>query len=366
VKSKKIIALFMLLAVSLALGISLYAIPHLNSSARSEALPQTATESETNAKSDQPVIPEIKIVHPKLFSGRQIIAAEGHVFQLKSHALSAPSDGFIRQVYVSAGDFVKAGQKICRLENPDQGPELKHLNQELQIEQGLLQNLQQELSRQQEMLTLGLAARNSLTLLENQIKTKRLDIDRLQSQRELLARHQAQTLVAAVSSGYLQTLLPEGSHVGLGQTLATWSNAQDLALETFLPLSESRNLAPGSIAKFKGGSAQVTSITPESHNGLVRVLLASGQVLPLDFRLSLKIEAARRTGWLLPKNAIRLEEGKAQAFQIINKKVQILELKILEDQDSEVLVANALDSKDIFAANLLEMLQADSEVSYHE
>jgi membrane fusion protein (multidrug efflux system) len=270
---------------------------------------------------------------------------------LREVEVASQAEGVIRDLDVEEGDFVKAGQRLCRLDDTDllirlQTAEQRLAQAKLQLEKGKvrqekaavqIKNGREDLVRYQRLYDERLVSERDVALLRYRIEELEHD-QRVSSSETLELGHRVEELEAEIAQVNLELSRTEVKapfsgfitqrSANLGQmvrnmdSLFRLGDFSPLHAEVFLGEAEAERVKPDQEAMIRLGadlsqqaSARVARISPivDQATGTVKVTVetrsAQGAFKPGAFvRVEIKTDT-RGSAILVPKKAIIEEDG---------------------------------------------------------
>ena len=268
-------------------------------------------------------------------------------------AVATRAAGIVTAVKVEEGDFVRAGQVLCALDDRELRINLALAEQRLaqtriQLEaarirkeqtQARLGNKGVELQRNEDALSQGLLAESEVAVqrheiedlehevrvVESTVRENLHRIDELQAEIERAKLLISQTAITAPFAGRITERTVElGQSVRVADRLYKLSSFSPLYADIYLPENESRRAAPGQRVRFRLGigdgedaTGEVERVSPvvDGETGTVKVTARFEAPSPA-FRpgafVRVEIETDTRSdAVLIPKQAVMEEDGES-------------------------------------------------------
>ena len=259
--------------------------------------------------------------------------------------------GRIAKRLVEAGQLVKKGQVLYRLDPKDLTEALKVAEAGQAAAQASLDTASAELKRAQELLKKGFISAQGSEQAQLKFNEAKANLAKATAQRQQAQHALSYAVLKASVDGVITEIYAEpGQVVSQGQRLAALATVQELEVEIQLPEQlppperASIQLPQGEIAltlRTAAGSADVTSLTRLSRYQITTS--ATNQLLRLGQVLSVKLHLATQAGEVQIPIAALDERGKQpQVWQVLAGKAQPVAVEVLALNTETAVVKTSL------------------------
>jgi RND family efflux transporter MFP subunit len=218
---------------------------------------------------------------------------------LQSTTVQPQVDGFVRQIFVQAGDRVSAGRPLIQIDPDKQQATVTATESQRASREADLAYTRQQLARMQKLHDAGAVSRAELDQAEAAHKNAEAQLAAVQS---LIREHQVQLeyyRVTAPTAGVVGDIaIRQGDRVTSSTVITTIDQAEGLEAYLNVPLERASNLRPGLTVELLDASGKViaanpvTFIAPRADDATQTVLVkATLQRLPPDVRVMQYVRA---------------------------------------------------------------------------
>lgn len=293
---------------------------------------------------------DVKITHPRSSTDSLFIEGQGRVNSNSTYAIPALSEGKLVRTYVKEGEPVKSGQTIAQLANIESNSELAIQQAKLNVNQNAINNLENRLRTAREMVNLGIIAQNDVANIQNDLNTRKAERQDILSPIRKLQIRNANNIVASVYSGYVVSVLPAGSFVTYGQTVANIVSLADLYVETFVPVDQMNIIKSGQEAIITANGisvyGRILNVYPNASSNLIRVIVRPYKPLPVNLDVKVKLKRTGINGLVIPKTAVILNNNIPTIFIVKGNKAYQKSITIQKDYVDKVIVSQGLSAFD--------------------
>jgi len=195
---------------------------------------------------------------------------DGNLQALQQSTIAAQLGGTVQQLLVKAGDSVKAGQLLARIDERDAQAALARSEAGVAQAQAELSNARLHAERTRELLKQGFISRSALDMAETQLKAAQAGLQQAQSGRTQasLARGYA-AVTAPFAAVVLATHVEAGELASPGRPLVTIYAPGRMRAVVQLPASRSAAARGASAAQVQlPGGAEARWVTPATRTEL--------------------------------------------------------------------------------------------------
>lgn len=310
---------------------------------------------------------EVKTVKPVSASDTLIFEAQGRVTPQKSFSVTALSEGKIKKVYVSEGEYVKKGQLIALIENKELDSELSFQNDKQLLSRKTVEDIEQKVKNSEEMLKLGIISESDLISIKQELNARKTEANDQEITGGRLKIREKNYRIITDTEGYITNLLPEQSFVTFGQTVAGVISLKDEQIEAFVPFDMENKPSYGDNALISSNnltvSGKVLSAFPSANSNLIKIIVVPEKPVPmnLDVKVSFRIRIMK--GFMIPKTAVVLDEGKPVIFVVKNNKAYKKVIKAEKDYLDKVFIADGIKPDDVIVAENAYLLSDQVNVT---
>ena len=223
--------------------------------------------------------------------------------------------GTLVELGVAAGDLVKAGQQIARVQDDKLVFQIAAVDAQLRALQAQLDRAQTELARGQTLVDKGVITSQRLDQLRTDVEVTRNQIGAAEAQREVILQQQAEGDVLAPADGrVLSVPLTRDAVVMPGETVATIGSG-GFFLRLAIPERHAEKLVQGSAIRITAGgsesSGKLVKIYPQIENGRViaDVDVENLDTAFVDARILVEVPVGERSVLLVPREALAIRSG---------------------------------------------------------
>ena len=182
---------------------------------------------------------------------------------LRSTDIQPQVDGIIREIFVKAGDHVKAGQPLVQID-PDKQQATVTTSQAQRTEREAdVAYAKQQLARQQKLLAAGAASQSDLDQAENAEKTAEAQLAAVASQiRENQVQLQYYRVTAPTEGVIGEIMVREGDRITTSTLITTIDAAEGLEAYINVPLERASSLKLGLTVELLDDNGMVTASNP--------------------------------------------------------------------------------------------------------
>ncbi len=365
-------------ASAVALALSLALIVGATAPSRAQTSPAAAKPAGAAPASPPAVAPEpqrtVTLVTPKIEMWPDQMEASGNVMPWQETRIGTEIGGLrVLSVLVNAGDVVKKGQVLARLNPVTVETELDAANAQLMEAQAALAQADATLERGKRLAPSGGVSQQELTLYETQKQTAaaRVSAARAQVKTQQL-RLDSATLVAPDDGVISSRTAVEGAIVQAGSELfrlirqgrlewrAEVKGEMLLKLRVGQKATVSSPLGPD----VEGHVRQVSpTIDLTTRNGLVYVDLPLDTNLKAGLKVSGTLALSKRKALAVPATAVLHEGAAARVFKVgAEGRVEAVEVKVGRVHDGYEEITAGLDAHSQIVAKDVESLKVGERV----
>ncbi|ODU09637.1 MAG: efflux transporter periplasmic adaptor subunit [Rubrivivax sp. SCN 71-131] len=252
------------------------------------------------AAAAQPVLAaEVALVQPGAAQGGSSLSIEGQIEPLRQATVAAQIGGNVLALLVKAGDSVKAGQAIARIDERDAAAGVLRSDAALAQAEAEAQNARTALERTRELRAQGFVSQAALDTVQTQAKAAQAGVQQAQAARAQATLARSFALVSAPFAGVvLATHLEAGDLASPGRPIVTLYSPGAMRATAQIPLSQAPAARRASRIEIELANGQ--RVAPAAHTELAG---ADPVSQTLEWRLDLP--AAALPG-LLPGQVARV------------------------------------------------------------
>ena len=202
------------------------------------------------------------------------------VRSLRSTTIQPQVDGFIRQIFVRAGDRVRAGQPLVQIDPDREQAAATVTETQRAAREADLALAKQQLDRVQKLFAAGAVARASVDEAEATHKSAEAQLNAIQSQiRESQVRLKYYRVTAPTAGIIGDIPVRQGDSVTPSTIITTLDQGDGLEVYVNVPLEQATRLRPGLPVELVGadgellGSNPITFIAPRADDATQSVLV---------------------------------------------------------------------------------------------
>lgn len=365
----------------LPLVFSLFVSTQLSAqTAKPPAANAAATKTENSAPAVTPVVApparpvrSVDLVKPRVEMWPDQIEANGNIMPWQETRIGTEIGGLrLVSLLANAGDHVKKGQVLARLNPASVEAELEAANAQLMETQAALAQAVATLGRAKRLAPSGGVSQQELTLYETQKQTTeaRFNAARAQVKTQQL-RLDSATLVAPDDGVISSRSVSEGAIVQAGSELfrlirqgrLEWR--AEVKGELLLKLAAGQEVTVKSPLgpDVKGHVRQVSpTIDLTTRNGMVYVDLPTDTNLKAGLNVSGTLAMGKRKALVLPSSSVLTEGGVSRVFKVSDGKILTVDVQIGRVKDDWVEIAKGLDGQTRVVAKDVEFLKSGDPV----
>jgi len=365
----------------LPLVFSLFVSTQLSAqTAKPPAANAVAAKTENAAPAATPVIApparpvrSVDLVKPRVEMWPDQIEANGNIMPWQETRIGTEIGGLrLVSLLANAGDHVKKGQVLARLNPASVEAELEAANAQLMETQAALAQAVATLGRAKRLAPSGGVSQQELTLYETQKQTTeaRFNAARAQVKTQQL-RLDSATLVAPDDGVISSRSVSEGAIVQAGSELfrlirqgrLEWR--AEVKGELLLKLAAGQEVTVKSPLgpDVKGHVRQVSpTIDLTTRNGMVYVDLPTDTNLKAGLNVSGTLALAKRKALVLPSSSVLTESGVSRVFKVSDGKIVTVDVQIGRVKDDWVEITKGLDGQTRVVAKDVESLKSGDPV----
>lgn len=304
--------------------------------------------ADTKTSEDPEPVIEVQTIKPKNNINNSFVEVQGKVNSSKSLSISSIADGKVIKTFISIGDNVTKGQIIAQINNVDSQNDLTSLKSKLEINKSTISNLSNKLKDYEEMLKVGIVARNDIITIKNDINTKKSENEDIKITINKLNNRNSNNILKSPYTGYVNDVVAEGSFVSYGQNVSTIIPLTDQYIEALIPSENLKDIKIGQEVTIKDMSEKgyITNISPVSSFNMVKAIVKTKAHLSLGLDMQLKILIKVLKGLTIPKSCIVIQEGKTAVFIVKDSKAILREIEVEKDNNKDVIISKGLTVKD--------------------
>ena len=336
----------------------------------------------------------------------------GYVQTVNDFEVQATQSGYINGIDAAIGDQVKPGQVLMRLDNSDL--QISRTSAESQQAQSQAQltvarqslagyrieadSTAKDLQRTEQLFAAGAAtqaeldeARSAMQSLQEKIDHQQQYIADLQRQVDLGREQVAEinqkaeqlTIVSPVAGTILDLPLKSGAYVNMGTLVAQIGTPEKLEVQADILDEQMGDIAAGqkvyisaAVLGEKELTGQVQTIRPRAFTKVsalgveqrrVPVIIAldsTGKLKPA-YEVEVSIETAAKNGILvLPREAIRSNEGQDQVLKIVDGKIKHQDIKTGLSDEDKIEILTGLKAGDLIVRDASEDIPDGTKVKF--
>ncbi|MBI4265623.1 MAG: efflux RND transporter periplasmic adaptor subunit [Acidobacteria bacterium] len=245
---------------------------------------------------------------------------------LRSTTVQPQVDGLVRQVFVRAGDRVRAGQPIVQIDPDKQQAAVTAWESQRASREADLAFARQQLARMQKLYEAGAVSRAELEQAETAYKTADAQLAAMQSQiRESEVQLQYYRVTAPTAGIIGEIPIRQGDRVTPSTVITTIDQPEGLEAYINVPLERAADLKPGLLVELLGSDGEViaanpvTFIAPRADDATQSVLVkATLRQMPPGVRVMQYVRARviwrNEPGLLVPVVAVNRLAGQYFVF----------------------------------------------------
>jgi RND family efflux transporter MFP subunit len=291
---------------------------------------------------------KVTVVKPKKAKLPIEVKVRGIVESEMAHSVNTQAEGILHNRVTNA-QYVKKGDVIALLENPQLKKRIDRLKEQIRLIKDSIDIEDKKLKSAEEMLNLGIISKNDYLSQQNRLNSKKIELTKAQSELENLTMQDRQQIIKAPISGFITELKADGSYVGYGGYVCK-IQSQNMQVRLFVPYLFAKKLYRGEIVSLHLDNqtikAKITEILPKTTNNLVNVIAKPSQPLPANLNIEADIITKKIEGWIIPKESIILIENRPAIFIIKNGIAKRHFITVQKDMVSGVLVSDRLSPSD--------------------
>lgn len=182
---------------------------------------------------------EVPLIETRAAAAAGVVSLEGHLEPQRQATVAAQAGGSVLALLVKAGDRVKAGQPIARIDDRDAAAGVQRVDAALAQAEAEARNARLAAERTRELRAQGFVSQAALDTAETQFKAASAGVQQAQAARSqaALARGFA-TVVAPFEGVVLATHLDAGDLAAPGRAIATVYAPGALRATLQVPLSQ--------------------------------------------------------------------------------------------------------------------------------
>jgi len=256
------------------------------------------------------------------------IQVSGQIESSKQCSITSKTEGYFYP-FVSVGDRVKIGQVMGSFKNEFLDANLQSTIKKIQITQSEVENLTKKLENYEKLYSLGLASKNEILDLKNNISLKQSEIESLKAQLKTYNIQKNNFKLSSNCEGYIINMMYLYFPV------------------EFLNLIKSKKVLNAKLND-ETISLKVKEIIPVSEGNLVKVKTFSEKALefPLNFRQSITLYVDGLSGFKIPKKALVLGKKGFFVYKIYNGKKFKEKVNIIKDEGDFIIASGNLKDGD--------------------
>jgi RND family efflux transporter MFP subunit len=182
---------------------------------------------------------------------------------LRSTTVQPQVEGYVRRIFVSAGDRVRSGQPLVQIDPDRQQATVGVIESQRAARDADLELARQQLARMQKLYDAGAVSLAELEQAQSAHKNAEAQLAALRSQiRETEIQLQYYRVVAPSDGIVGDISIREGDRVTTATPITTIDLAEGLEAYINVPLERARDLKPGLTVELLGGDDQVIASNP--------------------------------------------------------------------------------------------------------
>ena len=185
------------------------------------------------------------------------------VRSLRSTTVQPQVDGIVRQVFVRAGDLVRAGQPIVQIDPDKQQATVRTTESQRASREADLAYAKQQLARMQKLHEAGAVSRSELEQAETAFKTAEAQLENVQSQiRESQVELQYYRVTAPAAGMIGEVPVRQGDRVTQATPITTIDQPEGLEAYINVPLERALDLRTGLTVELLNTAGDVIASNP--------------------------------------------------------------------------------------------------------
>lgn len=182
---------------------------------------------------------------------------------LRSTTVQPQVEGFVRQIFIKAGDRVRAGEPIVQIDPDRQQATVTTVESQRAAREADLEFARQQLARSQKLYDAGAVSLAELEQAQSEHKNAEAQLAAVQSQiRENQVQLQYYRVVAPTAGIVGDIPIRQGDRVTTATSITTIDQAEELEAYINVPLERSADLRPGLTVELLDTSGQVIASNP--------------------------------------------------------------------------------------------------------
>ena len=185
------------------------------------------------------------------------------VRSLRSTTIQPQVEGLVTQIFVKAGDRVRAGQPLLQIDPDKQQATVTSMESQRASREADLAYAQQQLTRLQKLLDAGAVSRAELEQAETAHKNAEAQLAAVRSQiRETQVQLQYYRVTAPAAGIVGEIPVRQGDRVTPSTAITTIDQPEDLEVYINVPLERAGDLRPGLTVDLVGNDGEVIASNP--------------------------------------------------------------------------------------------------------
>jgi len=289
-------------------------------------------------QADARIPPVVWTVQPHKDRPTSTIQLSGRVVALQQSPLSFQVPGRIVERKVEVGDRVRRGQVLMVIDDRDYRLKVENLQAQISATASDLETARRDLQRLENLLQRKLVSQQQVDNARNRVTRLKAQLGALQPQLAQARNQLAYTRLKAPFSGVVTA-----RQVDIGQVVAPGTSVVTVAAEergARFDWPETAGQPPQAVMlrfDMQTFTAVLDYISPQadpvSRTFSVRYHLGQ-KAVPLGRSVQLRVEQAGQPLWRVPLAAVRMEQGQAMVFAVVDDRIQPVKVAV-ERMDSE-------------------------------
>jgi len=289
---------------------------------------------------------KVSVIEPKSAELPIEVKVRGVVETEMSHSVTTQAEGILHNRVINA-QYVKKGDVIAVLENPQLKKSINRLKEQIRLIQDTIDIEDKKLKSANEMLTLGMISNNDYLSQQNRLNSKKIELNKAKNELESITMQYKKHIIKAPISGFITALRADGSYIGYGGDICKIQSS-NMQVRLFVPHHFAKELYRGKTVSLNVDDqtikAKITEILPKTTDNLIHVIAKPNQSLPANLNIEADIMIQKINGWIIPKDSIVLIENRPAIFIIKNGIAKLHFITVQKDMIHEVLVSDRLSS----------------------
>lgn len=308
----------------------------------------------------------VSTITPKSMPLYSTVEADGVVVSKNKISITAKTSGIIHFT-VFQNSVVFRGDIIATVQNLPREKRLHYLLKKLNLQKDEFNVYRTKLKTAKEKYAMGVGTKNDY--LSEKIASEQLKEIYLttQSEYETLLLEQKNATIKAPQDGTITNIIADNTYINYGSKIAQLLDENNL-VKLFVNSRDVTKITKGMQIQLQSSytncEATIINTLAKSTNNLIEVIAKPNKKLPLNLRVTAKIELKELYGILIPKEAIVLVNNRPAVYLIDkNSTAHLVFITIQKDMVQNALIKNTLPRDARVALKNAYMLHDNLEVS---